>query len=307
VDQQARYNMNLIPQYGGTVGGFRRKVILETGGFDERVLAEDTELTYRLYIEGWRIVYDNSAECYEQSPVTWKSRGRQVRRWSRGHNTVLARYLLQTITAEKLRLWTKIDAVLLLFVYTAPVILGLGFLDCIALFFLGEMNIFNSWWVLLFVGAYNTAGNFSPFYQVAAGALLDGMRREITLLPLLCFSYYFYMVNICAGFIDAQFDIITGRRTKWAKTERTTKLSQAGKHAAESGSGNGNGSGSGGGRHATGNGSGNGNGNGSGKHAAENGNGGGAGKAGNGKYGNGAAKHMNGSKKAGKKKGGQEE
>jgi cellulose synthase/poly-beta-1,6-N-acetylglucosamine synthase-like glycosyltransferase len=221
VDQQARYNMNLIPQYGGTVGGFRRHLILETNGFDERILAEDTELTYRLYLRGWRIIYDNSAECYEQSPETWKSRGRQVRRWSRGHNAVLAHYLLPTITTDKLRFWAKADAVLLLFVYTAPLILALAFLDCIALFFLGEMNILGGWWVLLFVGIYNTGGNFSPFYQVAAGALLDGMRREITLLPLLCFSYYFYMVNISAGFFEAQFDLITRRKVMWAKTERT--------------------------------------------------------------------------------------
>lgn len=48
VDQQARYNLKTIPQYGGTVGGFRKDFLLETGGFNPKVLAEDTELTYRL-------------------------------------------------------------------------------------------------------------------------------------------------------------------------------------------------------------------------------------------------------------------
>ncbi|MDE2572366.1 MAG: glycosyltransferase family 2 protein, partial [bacterium] len=42
VDQQARYNFNLLPQYGGTVGGFRRQLLEEIGGFDPRGLAEDT-------------------------------------------------------------------------------------------------------------------------------------------------------------------------------------------------------------------------------------------------------------------------
>ena len=53
VDQQARYNLKTIPQYGGTVGGFRKDFLLETGGFNPKVLAEDTELTYRLFTNGW--------------------------------------------------------------------------------------------------------------------------------------------------------------------------------------------------------------------------------------------------------------
>ena len=28
VDQQARYNLGLLPQYGGTVGGFRKKITM---------------------------------------------------------------------------------------------------------------------------------------------------------------------------------------------------------------------------------------------------------------------------------------
>ena len=52
VDQQARYNLKTIPQYGGTVGGFRKDFLLETGGFNPKVLAEDTELTYRLFTNG---------------------------------------------------------------------------------------------------------------------------------------------------------------------------------------------------------------------------------------------------------------
>jgi cellulose synthase/poly-beta-1,6-N-acetylglucosamine synthase-like glycosyltransferase len=82
VDQQARYNLKLMPQYGGTVGGFRRKEVMELGSFDTRVLAEDTELTYRLSINGWKVLYANRAECYEEAPEEWSVRARQIRRWS---------------------------------------------------------------------------------------------------------------------------------------------------------------------------------------------------------------------------------
>lgn len=36
VDQQARYNLKTIPQYGGTVGGFRKDFLLETGALIQR-------------------------------------------------------------------------------------------------------------------------------------------------------------------------------------------------------------------------------------------------------------------------------
>lgn len=59
IDQQARYSLDLIPQYGGTVGGFRKSVIQKLGGFDPRMLAEDTHLTFQLYLAGWRVAYAN--------------------------------------------------------------------------------------------------------------------------------------------------------------------------------------------------------------------------------------------------------
>lgn len=231
VDQQARFNLGMMPQYGGTVGGFRKDIILESGSFDTKVLAEDTELTYRIYTKGWTVVYDNSAECYEESPETWKARGKQIRRWSRGHNEVLFKHFLRVIFSDKLTLAERVDGMLLLLVYAVPFLLGLANIDCLALFFLGEMNIFSGWFVLLFVGIYNSWGNFAPFYQIAAGAILDGMKKEILLLPLLCFSFYFYMWYISLGFMDAVVDTVTRRSVIWAKTERFNKDAKSGEGA----------------------------------------------------------------------------
>ncbi len=48
VDQQARMNLRLVPQHGGTVAGVRRSALREIGGWNEESLTEDTDLTYRL-------------------------------------------------------------------------------------------------------------------------------------------------------------------------------------------------------------------------------------------------------------------
>ena len=220
VDQQARYNLRAIPQYGGTVGGFRKDFLLETGGFNPKVLTEDTELTYRLYTNGWKVVYANSAECYEESPESWKVRGRQIRRWSRGHNEVLFRYLLLTCFSPYMSLYQKIDGLFLLFIYAVPVFLLFGWVVSLALYFLGEMEIFKGWWVILFLGVYDSFGNFAPFFEIGTSLILDGMWGEALLLPLMLFNFFFYMWNISLGFFDAVVDTVTRRSVRWDKTVR---------------------------------------------------------------------------------------
>ncbi|MDP3170419.1 MAG: glycosyltransferase family 2 protein, partial [Polaromonas sp.] len=65
VDQQARMNLNLLPQYGGTVGGVRLSAVEAVGGWHDDTLAEDTDITFRLMLNGWKTVYTNRSECYE--------------------------------------------------------------------------------------------------------------------------------------------------------------------------------------------------------------------------------------------------
>lgn len=223
VDQQARYNMGLIPQYGGTVGGFRKDLLLKMGGFNPAVLAEDTELTFRLFTNGWKVIYANSAECYEETPETWEVRGRQIRRWSRGHNNVMFRYFLRVLVTKHMNWKEKLDGILLLLVYAVPFLLAVGQLDAIALFFLHEMDILSGWWVLLFIGAYCSFGNFAPFYEIGSALTMDGIKNEVHLLPLIMYNFYFYMWTISLGFLDAIADLITGRQVVWAKTKRFTK------------------------------------------------------------------------------------
>ena len=220
VDQQARYNLRLLPQYGGTVGGFRKEAVINLGMFRTDILAEDTELTYRLSINGWKVVYANRVECYEEAPEKWSVRARQIRRWSRGHNAVMFNYFFPLLKSPHLSFREKLDGLLLLLVYLVPFILLLGLCDSLTLFFLGEMEIFSSIYFLIFIGAYNTFGNFAPFYQVGTACLLDGLSKRILLLPFLLFNFTYNLWYISRGFWDIVIDLIASRKPKWAKTER---------------------------------------------------------------------------------------
>ncbi len=72
VDQEARELLGLMPQFGGTVGGFRRSIVDSLGGFDESMVTEDTDLTVQIYLLGYKIRYVGDAECYEEAVDTLK-------------------------------------------------------------------------------------------------------------------------------------------------------------------------------------------------------------------------------------------
>ena len=226
VDQQARYNLKLITQYGGTVGGFRKDVAVALGGFNPSIITEDTELTFKLYARGWKVVYANRAECYEEAPETWAVRSRQVTRWARGHCQVFFRYLIPILKSKYLSFFEKFDGVLLLFIYFIPLLLLMGIGASLALFFLGEMNLFSSIFVFIMISTYSSFGNAAPFFQIGSGSLLDGGHARIKLLSMLMFNFVYYMWYISKGSFNAIFDVIFKRNPEWQKTQRFRKQDQ---------------------------------------------------------------------------------
>jgi cellulose synthase/poly-beta-1,6-N-acetylglucosamine synthase-like glycosyltransferase len=184
INQQARYNLNLIPQFGGTVGGFRRSVLKALGEFDETKLAEDTDLTYKLYLHGWKVAYVNAAECYEEAVLSWEMREKQLTRWAIGHNQCLFEHFFETLKSPVLTFWQKVDGLLLLGVYATPLLILIGWLTGIFTYLAGA-----PWWcylfpAILFVFAYNSIGNFAVFAEAGGSLFLDQRRRSIWLLPL---------------------------------------------------------------------------------------------------------------------------
>ena len=220
VDQQARYNLGLVPQYGGTVGGFRKDLVLALGGFKGNVLAEDTELTFRLLLNGWKVAYANRAECYEEAPETWQVRARQIRRWSRGHNQVLFAYLWPILRTPNLDFWEKVDGVLLLCIYVLPLMWWLSLLDMLVLLFLGELSLISGALPLILSIVYGCIGNFAPFYELAMAAMLDGSSERVRLLPYFLYYFAFSLWYTAVGAVEAVIDRISGRTIEWKKTDR---------------------------------------------------------------------------------------
>jgi cellulose synthase/poly-beta-1,6-N-acetylglucosamine synthase-like glycosyltransferase len=218
VDQEGRDILGLITQFGGTVGGFRRSLLEELGGWDEHILAEDTDLTFRVYLAGYRVSYVKDAECYEEAVDNVHAYWTQRYRWARGHMQCCFKHFFSVLKSKKLSLAAKIDGLFLLNIYFMPLIVLISMVVGIPLILLNS-EIAGALWFSVPVALYSFVGNFAPFFEVGVGTYLDGRKRIQWLIPLLMFTYI-YNISICAKaciFLVGS-KIMRRKHSPWAKT-----------------------------------------------------------------------------------------
>lgn len=231
VDQQARFNLGAVAQYGGTVGGVRLSALDDVGGWHDGVLAEDTDLTYRLLMCGWRVAYLAHAECYEEVPQSWPVRFRQIGRWAKGHNQALARYAGGVAGSRAMNPMAHWDGLALLGVYAMAPVMLLGWMLSIIVVLTAGLSSGQlvPIGLLAFMGlaACSCLGNFAAFFEVAAAVHLDGNRARIRLLPLLFASFLVSMVSLSKAAIDGLvLDRLLRRQFTWDKTVRYRPIGQ---------------------------------------------------------------------------------
>ncbi len=218
VDQQARSNLRLIPQFGGTVGGVRMTALRQVGGWNPYALAEDTDITYRLAIAGWKIAYQNRSECYEEVVETWQARYRQLLRWSRGHNQVFFRHGLALLRSPHMTRRQRWDGAMLLGIYAMAPVLLTGWLVLYLLWLCGDNG--SGLLLMLAVVSYGTFGNAAAFYEIATALRLDGERQKVKGVPLILVGFFVSTYAATAGFLAALGDVLRPGRVNWTKTPR---------------------------------------------------------------------------------------
>jgi cellulose synthase/poly-beta-1,6-N-acetylglucosamine synthase-like glycosyltransferase len=218
VDQEARDNLGLIAQFGGTVGGFRRSVLKSLNGWEEAILAEDTDLTFRVYLAGYKVRYNIDAECYEEAVDNWKAYRRQRYRWAKGHMQCFFKHSWNVLRSKNLNVKEKIDGLLLLNVYFMPIMALLSLLIGLPLIVL-DSHLIGALWFFIPISLYSFVGNFAPFFEVGVGLYLDGRSRTQWLIPLLIFTFFFNIPICLKAFLDVTTSKIFRKdKNVWVKT-----------------------------------------------------------------------------------------
>jgi cellulose synthase/poly-beta-1,6-N-acetylglucosamine synthase-like glycosyltransferase len=185
LEHGARSRAGYFFNFNGTAGILRRKMIDDAGGWQSDTLTEDTDLSYRAQLKGWRFAYLPGLDCPSELPVDMHGFQVQQSRWAKGL-TQTALKILPSVFRAKLPWRVKAEAFLhltpnisypLMLVVSAlmlPVMIVRFYMGAFQMLFLDLPLIMASFW------------SISAFYVVAYRELYPKhWKRSFFLLPML--------------------------------------------------------------------------------------------------------------------------
>jgi hypothetical protein len=145
---------------------------------------------------------------------------KQVSRWAKGHNQVMARYWWQFVTSSYLTTGQRVDGMLLLFVFVIPLIMLLGWGLALGLYFLNAGSLLSQLIPVFALMVYGTLGNFAAFFEIVVAVLIDGNRKRLRLLPFNMLGFLVSLFAISGAVWSLMLDRIFKREMVWDKTIR---------------------------------------------------------------------------------------
>jgi cellulose synthase/poly-beta-1,6-N-acetylglucosamine synthase-like glycosyltransferase len=213
-DLVARDKLKISNQYGGTAGGFRRDVINKVGEWETETYCEDTDLTCRALIAGYKIKYDVTVNCGEEAPDSLKVYYKQRYRWIRGHTICGLKYTKKFLTSPFLSTREKIDTFLWININLIPILLIMGEIIGVAQYFISPLSVTPQLYAiaLMIISAGATAA------MVFAGLYHIKQLRYLKFATLMIISSFIMSFSVS---IKVYLDILSNSPFKWTKTERS--------------------------------------------------------------------------------------
>jgi cellulose synthase/poly-beta-1,6-N-acetylglucosamine synthase-like glycosyltransferase len=222
VEHGARSRRGTFFNFNGTAGVWRRKAIEEAGGWEHDTLTEDTDLSYRAQLKGWKFLYLPQIECASELPVDMNGFKAQQARWAKGLMQT-AKKILPRVMKSDAPWHVKAEA---FFHLTANISYPLMVLFSAMLLPAMIVRFYQGWFQMLVIDLplfLASTCSISSFYLVA--------QRELR--PKSWWRTFLYMPFVMATGIgisvrnaQAVLEAIIGRKSEFA---RTPKFNIAGK------------------------------------------------------------------------------
>jgi cellulose synthase/poly-beta-1,6-N-acetylglucosamine synthase-like glycosyltransferase len=84
LEHGGRSRSKVFFNFNGTAGMWRRQAIVDGGGWQHDTLTEDTDLSYRSQLAGWKFKYLQDVECPAELPIEMTAFKTQQARWAKG-------------------------------------------------------------------------------------------------------------------------------------------------------------------------------------------------------------------------------
>jgi 1,2-diacylglycerol 3-beta-glucosyltransferase len=213
VNEYGRQAIFQLPAYGGANCAVRADDLRRLGGWNERSVTEDTDLTVRLALAGRKVRYDITAVDEEEAVTTVRRYWRQRYRWARGHQQVSRDYRGLVWRCPHFTFAQKVETTMFLLAFHLPAVALAGLLlwpvaRLMSVPVLGDPVGGFALWALLYIG---------PLVELGAGLLIARAPRRRALDIVLFVPLYLVSMVLCS---KALLDSMRATSYTWNKTLR---------------------------------------------------------------------------------------
>jgi len=227
-EQGARSYNKLCMNFNGTAGIWRVAAIHEAGGWEGDTLTEDLDLSYRVQLHGYRIIYNFDLECPAEIPNNVIALKSQQRRWAKGSIETAIKLAPRILRSDRLSWFQKTEAMVHLTHYlVAPLMLILSVCTLPVLILapaLPVTGLVSVIWSLIIVSA------LAPCVMYTGSGLV--LRQG--LFSLGHFPAMLVMgTGLCLNNSLAVWEAIRGKRSAFVRTPKSgsdTRQSRAGRY-----------------------------------------------------------------------------
>jgi cellulose synthase/poly-beta-1,6-N-acetylglucosamine synthase-like glycosyltransferase len=216
LEHSGRSRSGVFFNFNGTAGMWRRRAIDEAGGWEHDTLTEDTDLSYRAQLKGWKFVYLQDVECPAELPVEMTAFKTQQARWAKGLIQVSKKILPKVMASDASR-HQKIEAV-----YHLTANLSYPLMIVLSVLLMPAMIIrfYQGWFQMLYIDLplfMASTFSISSFYLVSQKELFPkNWFRALLYLPLLMSLGIGLTITNTIAVMEA----LIGKQTAFARTPK---------------------------------------------------------------------------------------
>ena len=218
MSQGGRWNLFNLCTIPGTNFVIRRDIINKLGGWDTKAIAEDTEISFRIYKLGYKIAFMPLAVTWEQEPETVKVWFKQRTRWAKGNIYVISKYMKVLLTEKPSKITFDIIYFFGVYFFFLFSVIISDILFCLSIFTNIQISISGNF-TLLWILAYILF--VLEIYVTLAIEKGESTIDNLVLVPIMYFTYcQLWLIVAINSLIQFIRDKLFKREVKWYKTER---------------------------------------------------------------------------------------
>src|SRR5713101_43345 len=229
LEHSGRARSGVFFNFNGTAGIWRRRAIDEAGGWQHDTLTEDTDLSYRAQLEGWKFIYLQDVECPAELPVEMTAFKTQQARWAKGLIQT-GKKILPRVLRSDAPLHTKIEA---WYHLTANISYPLMIMLSVLLLPAMIIRFYQSWFQMLYIDLplfMASTFSISSFYLVSQRELFPrSWPRALVYLPFLMALGIGLTITNTKAVIEA----LIGKQSAFARTPKYSVVSKLDKVGAK--------------------------------------------------------------------------